>query len=440
MENTSPTYDTTAKSNSLQRDPVKTVIFASMIGTAIEFFDFYAYGTAAATYFPNVFFPSLTPTIAMILSLLTFGVAFVARPLGSLLFGHFGDKLGRKRALVVSLLLMGVSTVIIGLLPGYKTLGITAIMLLCLARFIQGIGLGGEWSGAVLVATENAPKGKRALYGAFPELGAPIGFFLSNGLFFTLESILTPAQMNTFGWRVPFLASAVLVIVGLWVRRKMQETPLFRLAQQQNTVEKAPLVEVFRKNWRQVIQGALTMGVSYTFFFLLSTWSLSYATTALGFNNREWLLLLMSAIIVFGIMILYSSVLADKFGRKKVLITGTILITAFAFAFPFFFQGQHNLFGSLFFLFIGFFTMGIVYGPIGALLPELFPTNTRYSGAGIAYNMSAIIGAAFAPTIASFLVDKWGIHAVGTYLAIMAIVSLIALITTKETKSIDYTK
>lgn len=441
MEETPQTYSPTAKSTAtLQRDPVKTVILASMIGTAIEFFDFYAYGTAAATYFPNVFFPSVTPTIAMILSLLTFGVAFIARPLGSLLFGHFGDKLGRKRALVVSLLLMGVSTVLIGVLPGYKTLGITTILLLCLARFIQGIGLGGEWSGAVLVATENAPKGKRALYGAFPELGAPIGFFLSNGLFFILESMLTPAQMASFGWRVPFLASAVLVIVGLWVRRKMQETPLFRLAQQKNTVEKAPLVEVFRKSWRQVLQGTLTMGVSYTFFFLLSTWSLSYATTALGFNNKEWLLLLMAAIVVFAAMILYSSILADKVGRKKVLITGTILIIVFAFIFPFFFQGQHNLFGSLFFLFIGFLTMGVIYGPIGALLPELFPTSTRYSGAGIAYNMSAIVGAAFAPTIASFLVDKWGIHAVGIYLAIMSTVSLIALLTTKETKSIDYTK
>ncbi|GEP24555.1 MFS transporter [Lentilactobacillus diolivorans] len=441
MEETPQTYSPTAKSTAtLQRDPVKTVILASMIGTAIEFFDFYAYGTAAATYFPNVFFPSVTPTIAMILSLLTFGVAFIARPLGSLLFGHFGDKLGRKRALVVSLLLMGVSTVLIGVLPGYKTLGITAILLLCLARFIQGIGLGGEWSGAVLVATENAPKGKRALYGAFPELGAPIGFFLSNGLFFILESMLTPAQMASFGWRVPFLASAVLVIVGLWVRRKMQETPLFRLAQQKNTVEKAPLVEVFRKSWRQVLQGTLTMGVSYTFFFLLSTWSLSYATTALGFNNKEWLLLLMAAIVVFAAMILYSSILADKVGRKKVLITGTILIIVFATIFPFFFQGQHNLLGSLFFLFVGFLTMGVIYGPIGALLPELFPTSTRYSGAGIAYNMSAIVGAAFAPTIASFLVDKWGIHAVGIYLAIMSTVSLIALLTTKETKSIDYTK
>ncbi len=231
MEETPTTY-TETKTTKLERDPIRTVIMASMIGTAIEFFDFYAYGTAAATYFPNVFFPDVTPTIAMILSLLTFGVAFVARPLGSLLFGHFGDKLGRKRALVVSLLMMGLSTVAIGFLPGFKAIGMASIILLCLARFIQGIGLGGEWSGAVLVATENAPKGKRALFGSFTELGAPIGFFLSNGLYYILESTLNQSQMASFGWRIPFLASAVLVVVGLWVRRRMQETPLFRLAQQ----------------------------------------------------------------------------------------------------------------------------------------------------------------------------------------------------------------
>ncbi|KRK98599.1 MFS family major facilitator transporter [Secundilactobacillus odoratitofui DSM 19909 = JCM 15043] len=437
MENTTSTL---TASKTIERDPIKTVILASMIGTAIEFFDFYAYGTAAATYFPKVFFPEVTPTIAMILSLLTFGVAFVARPLGSLIFGHFGDKLGRKRSLVVSLLLMGVSTVLIGVLPGYAALGMGSIVLLCLCRFIQGIGLGGEWSGAVLVATENAPKNKRALFGAFPELGAPIGFFLCNGLYYILESSFTPAQMASFGWRIPFLASAVLVVVGLWVRRRMQETPLFRMAQQNEKTTKAPLVEVFRKSWRQVLQGTLTMAVSYTFFFLLSTWSLSYATTALGFSNKEWLLLLMGSIIIFGGMILYSSIMADKYGRRKVLMTGTGLIVLFALIFPFFLNGQHNVAGSLFFLLAGFLAMGVVYGPVAALLPELFPTSTRYSGAGIAYNASAIIGAAFAPTLASWLVGQWGIHAVGFYLAIMAVVSFIALATTKETKEMDYTK
>ena len=225
----------------VEKDPVKTVIAASMVGTAIEFFDFYAYGTAAAAYFPKIFFPAMTPLIATMLSLLTFGVAFVARPVGSFVFGHFGDKMGRKKTLVVSLLLMGLSTVLIGFLPGYRTLGVSAVLLLCLLRFVQGVGLGGEWSGAVLVATENAPKEKRALYGSFPELGAPIGFFLCNGLFFSLESFLSPAQMMSFGWRIPFWASAVLVVVGLYVRHKLQETPLFRLAQEKAEVSHPPL-------------------------------------------------------------------------------------------------------------------------------------------------------------------------------------------------------
>ena len=209
MENA--TERMTVNNEKLERDPVKTVILASMMGTAIEFFDFYAYGTASAAYFPKVFFPQMTPLLATLLSLLTFGVAFVARPVGSFVFGHFGDRLGRKKTLVVSLLVMGVATVAIGFIPGYQSIGVSGALLLCLCRFVQGIGLGGEWSGAVLVATENAPADKRALYGAFPEVGAPIGFFICNGLFYVLEKMLTPAQMMSFGWRVPFWASSVLL-------------------------------------------------------------------------------------------------------------------------------------------------------------------------------------------------------------------------------------
>lgn len=428
------------ESTTIERDPVKTVIFASMIGTAVEFFDFYAYGTAAATYFPKIFFPSLTPTIAILLSLLTFGVAFVARPLGSFIFGHFGDKIGRKRTLVVSLSLMGGATVLIGFLPGFKTLGFTAVILLCLCRFVQGIGLGGEWSGAVLVATENAPENKRALYGSFPELGAPLGFFLCNGLFFVLESFLTPSQMVSFGWRIPFLASAVMVIIGLWVRKRLQETPLFRMTQKEENVAKSPLKEVFKTSWKQILRGTFIVAVSYTFFFTLSTWSLTFATTNLGFSNREFLLLLMAAIVMFAAVILASSYLADYWGRKKILMTGTALIAIFAVIFPVFLTGQHNVPGVCAFLFIGFFLMGIIYGPIGAVLPELFSTKVRYSGSALAYNLSAIVGAAFAPTIATWLAANWGLHTVGLYLGIMAVVSFIALAFTKDTKNIDYTK
>ncbi|KIS03830.1 MFS transporter [Paucilactobacillus wasatchensis] len=439
MQTTTEALPTT-KSPTIERDPIKTVIFASMIGTAVEFFDFYAYGTAAATYFPKVFFPSLTPSIAILLSLLTFGVAFVARPLGSFIFGHYGDKIGRKKTLVVSLILMGGSTVLIGFLPSFASIGITSILLLCLCRFVQGIGLGGEWSGAVLVATENAPENKRALYGSFPELGAPLGFFLCNGLFFVLESFLSPAQMISFGWRIPFLASAVMVFIGLWVRKRLQETPLFRKAQTEDNTVKSPLKEVFKTSWKQILRGTFIVAVSYTFFFTLSTWSLTFATTNLGFNNREFLLLLMAAIVMFAGVILASSYLADKWGRKKLLMSATAAIAVFAVIFPYFLTGQHNVPGVCAFLFIGFFLMGLVYGPIGAVLPELFTTKVRYSGSALAYNLSAIVGAAFAPTIATWLAENWGLHTVGLYLGIMAVVSFVALAVTKETKHVDYTK
>lgn len=424
----------------LKRDSVKTVIFASMVGTAIEFFDFYAYGTAAAAYFPKVFFPEVTPTIATILSLLTFGVAFVARPLGSFVFGHFGDKIGRKRTLVVSLLLMGCSTVLIGLLPSYATLGLMAVVLLCLCRFVQGIGLGGEWSGAALVATENAPAKKRALYGAFPELGAPLGFFLSNGLFFILESFLSPAQMISFGWRIPFLASALLVIVGFWVRERMQETPLFRLAQKKQQVTKSPLTTVFKNSWRQILQGTFIVAVTYTLFYTLATWSLTYATTKLGFSNQEYLFMLMGAIIVFAILIVLASFYADIIGQRRVLISSAVALIVFSFVFPYLLQGHRNFVGAMAFLIIGFVLMGIAFGPVGAVLPELFSTKVRYSGAGISYNLAAIIGAAFAPTIATWLAANWGIKSVGLYLGIMAVACLVSLLTMHETKSVDFTK
>ncbi|UUV93755.1 MHS family MFS transporter [Limosilactobacillus fermentum] len=423
-----------------KRDPVRTVILASMVGTMIEFYDFYAYGTASATYFPKVFFPEVTPTIGLLLSLLTFGVAFVARPLGSFVFGHFGDKIGRKQTLVVSLLLMGLSTVLIGVLPGYRTLGLTAVVLLCLCRFVQGIGLGGEWSGAALVATENAPANKRALYGSFPELGAPLGFFLSNGLFFVLESTLTTNQMATWGWRVPFLASAVLVVVGFWVRKKMQETPLFREAQKQKRTTKSPLIQVFRSNWREVLQGTFIVAVTYTLFYTLGTWSLSYATTNLGFTNKEYLLMLMGTIFVFAILILFASRIADTFGRKRVLLFSAVALVVFGLLFPYLLMGKHNVAGALTFLIVGFALMGIAFGPLGAVLPELFPTKVRYSGSGIAYNLAAIIGAAFAPTIATWLATNWGIHSVGLYLALMAVLCVFSLLTMKETRDVDFKK
>lgn len=443
---------TSGKLKSMARDSVKTVIAASMVGTAIEFYDFYAYGTAAANYFPKVFFgDTANPTVALLASLLTFAIAFIARPLGSLVFGHFGDRMGRKTTLVVSLLTMGVATFLIGCLPTYNQWGIAAVAVLCLCRFVQGIGLGGEWSGAALVATENAPESKRALYGSFPELGAPIGFFLSNGTYFLLETFNDDDAMLAWGWRVPFLLSAILVIVGLVVRVQMEETPIFRLAQEQKKVVKSPLTEVFKKSWKQVLQATFLVAVTYTLFYTLATWSLAWGTKSteqgggnLGFANQEYLLMLMIAVCVFAAFIVISCVNADKFGRKRVIIISSCCLVAFALLFPYLLDpavvGQRNFAANLLFLCLGFALMGTAFGPIGAFLPELFDANVRYSGSGIGYNLAAIVGAAFVPTIATWLSHNWGVHSVGLYLCVMALCCLVAVLSCKETKDVDFTK
>ena len=440
------------KAQAMVRDSVKTVIAASMVGTAIEFYDFYAYGTAAANYFPKVFFGDTTnPTVALLASLLTFAIAFIARPLGSLVFGHFGDRMGRKTTLVVSLLTMGIATFLIGCLPTYNQWGVAAVAVLCLCRFVQGIGLGGEWSGAALVATENAPEDKRALYGSFPELGAPIGFFLSNGTYFLLETFNDNDAMLAWGWRVPFLLSSILVIVGLVVRVQREETPIFRMAQEQKKVVKSPLTEVFKKSWKEVIQATFLVAVTYTLFYTLATWSLAWGTKTveqgggnLGFSNQEYLLMLMIAVCVFAAFIVISCVNADKFGRKRVIIISSCCLIAFALLFPFLLDpavvGQRNFATNLLFLCIGFALMGTAFGPIGAFLPELFDANVRYSGSGIGYNLAAIVGAAFVPTIATWLSHHWGVHSVGLYLGVMALCCLIAVLSCKETKNVDFTK
>ncbi len=440
------------KAQAMVRDSVKTVIAASMVGTAIEFYDFYAYGTAAANYFPKVFFGDTTnPTVALLASLLTFAIAFIARPLGSLVFGHFGDRMGRKTTLVVSLLTMGIATFLIGCLPTYNQWGVAAVAVLCLCRFVQGIGLGGEWSGAALVATENAPEDKRALYGSFPELGAPIGFFLSNGTYFLLETFNDNDAMLAWGWRVPFLLSSILVIVGLVVRVQMEETPIFRMAQEQKKVVKSPLTEVFKKSWKEVIQATFLVAVTYTLFYTLATWSLAWGTKTveqgggnLGFTNQEYLLMLMIAVCVFAAFIVISCVNADKFGRKRVIIISSCCLIAFALLFPFLLDpavvGQRNFAANLLFLCIGFALMGTAFGPIGAFLPELFDANVRYSGSGIGYNLAAIVGAAFVPTFATWLSHHWGVHSVGLYLGVMALCCLIAVLSCKETKNVDFTK
>ncbi|TKY82207.1 MFS transporter [Pectobacterium polonicum] len=413
------------------------VIVASLIGTAIEFFDFYIYATAAVLIFPHIFFPQGDPTAATLQSLATFAIAFVARPIGSAVFGHFGDRVGRKVTLVASLLTMGISTVLIGLLPTYETIGIFAPILLALARFGQGLGLGGEWGGAALLATENAPSNKRALYGSFPQLGAPIGFFFANGTFLLLSWLLTEEQFMTWGWRVPFVASAALVLVGLYVRISLHEAPVFTKAVKAGKQVRMPLGTLLSKHMKVTILGTFIMLATYTLFYIMTVYSMTYGTApvpkGLGFSRNSFLLMLMIAVIGFGLMVPVAGYLADAFGRRKTMIAITCLMIIFAMLFPYM-LGSGNQALVMGFLVLGLSIMGLTFGPMGALLPELFPTEVRYTGASFSYNVSSILGASVAPYIAAWLTANYGLFYVGVYLAAMASLTLIALLLTKETR------
>lgn len=431
-----------SKAGAVKKDSVPEIIAASMVGTAIEFYDNYCYSIAAASYFGMIFFTDVAkqnPFLATLFSFVTFAVSFLARPFGSLLFGHFGDKLGRKKTLVVALMTMGISTFVVGLLPGFDVLGPLSVVLLCLCRACQGLGLAGEWSGAALVATENAPANKRALYGSFPNLGAPIGFFCAYGVNLLLETHLDQATMVAWGWRIPFLLSAILVVVGLVVRERMSETPVFQKAVKEDRVVKAPLKEL-TKYWKQVVLGTCAMGVTYTLFYVLGTWSLSYGVKTLGFTQPEYLGMQMVSIFFFAGFIVVGCLQADKRGRKSVLLFTTAVTLVFSFFSPALLgtAGNTSVAGVMVFLCVGFVLMGGLFGPCGAYLPELFPANVRYSGAGLAYNLASILGGAFAPTIATALVQSYGIMALGWYLGAMSALALVALFLIKESKDMDY--
>ncbi|WP_369987862.1 MFS transporter [Pseudomonas xanthosomatis] len=409
------------------------VATASFIGTAIEFYDFYVYATAAALVIGPIFFPSGSGTVQMLAAFLTFGIAFLARPLGSALFGHFGDRIGRKSTLVASLLLMGVSTTLIGVLPGYDSIGIWAPIILCVLRFGQGLGLGGEWGGAALLATENAPQGKRAWFGMFPQLGPSIGFLAANGLFLTLALVLSDEQFREWGWRIPFLLSAALVLVGLYVRLKLEESPVFAKAVARHERVKMPVVELFSQYWLPTVLGAAAMVVCYALFYISTVFSLSYGVSTLGYSRESFLAMLCFAVVFMALATPLSAWLSDRYGRKPVLIVGGLLAVASGFAMePLLTSGSTT--GVTLFLSIELFLMGVTFAPMGALLPELFPTHVRYTGASAAYNLGGIVGASAAPFFAQQLVSMGGLSWVGGYVSAAAVISLIAVLCLKETR------
>jgi len=401
------------------------VLFASLIGTTIEFFDFYIYATAAVLVFPKLFFPAGDPTIAALQSLATFALAFFARPIGSALFGHYGDRIGRKATLVAALMTMGISTVCIGLLPSYESIGIAATILLCLCRVGQGIGLGGEWGGAVLLAIENAPEKKRAWYGMFPQLGAPIGFVCSTGVFLLLTHNLSDADFLSWGWRIPFVASALLVIVGLYVRLSLEETPAFKAAIETDKRVRVPMLTVLTQHTRVLILGAFLAIAAFAVFYLTTVFSLGWGTSKLGYTREDFLILQLYAVFALMLTIFLSAFVADKIGRRAMLMIAGVAVMIFGFSFSSLLSSGSSV-GILIALSVGFGVMGLTYGPLGTALAEIYPTEVRYTGASLSFNLAGIIGASLTPAIANWLGTSYGLPFVGYYISAAGLLTLLA--------------
>ncbi len=416
------------EANAIGGDPKQTrrVLAASLVGTAVEFYDFYIYATAASLVFGAQFFPSDSPSAQLMAAYATFAIAFIARPVGAVFFGHFGDRIGRKSTLVASLLLMGGSTTAIAFLPTYANAGWIAPLLLCVLRFGQGFGLGGEWGGAALLAVENAPPGWKARFGMFPQLGAPVGFIAANGFFLILGLALTPEQFQAWGWRIPFLASAVLVGVGLWVRLKLTETPAFKAALAAAPPPVAPLGEVLQTHWREVLGGTFGVIACFAVYYLSTAFALGYGVGKLGYPREIFLSVQLFAILFMAGGIVWAGYWSDATSPRLVLSVGCALVVCAGFLLgPMLGAGSLWAIGA--FLSLNLLLMGFVYGPLGAWLPGLFPARVRYTGASVAFNVGGILGGGLTPLIAEQLTRTGGLGLVGAYLSGAATLSLIAL-------------
>ncbi|GAA4550345.1 MFS transporter [Amycolatopsis samaneae] len=417
----------------------RRIATASFIGTAIEFYDFYIYGTAAALVFGTVFFPQFSALAGTLASFATFAVGFVARPLGSVLFGHFGDRLGRKRMLIVSLLLMGGATVAIGLIPSYQDIGVAAPILLVITRFLQGIGLGGEWGGAVLLATEYAPPGKRGLYSAFPQLGPAIGFVLGNALFLLLNATMSAETFRAIGWRIPFLASAILLAVGYYIRMRIAETPIFQAALDKQERSRVPFLDLLRRQPGVLALATLSFILAHTLFYTVTTFVLSYGTGTLKISRTMMLVAAMIAVSVMGLLTLVFAVYSDRIGRKRLCVASAVLAALWAFPMFWLIETRDPLLITLG-MTGGLLCFAMLYGPMGAFLPELFRVRFRYSGASFAYSAAGVVGGGVSPIIATDLLARTGSSTpISLYLIGIAVICVVSLLLLRETKDADFT-
>ena len=426
------------------KENMQKVAFTALAGTSIEWYDFFLYGAAAALIFPTAFFGEATPSTALILSLLTFAAGFIARPIGGIIFGHYGDRVGRKKTLVMALILMGVSSTLIGLLPTYAMIGVTAPILLTSLRFAQGLAIGGQWGGAMLLVTESAPHDKRGYYGAFAQAGAPVGVILANLAFILTSSLVSEESFYAWGWRIPFLASAVLIAISMYIQLNLEDTKAFKelqAAQESNRNNKAvitrsPILEAVKKYpGRIALAAGAFLSIQVTFYILIA-FLLAYGVSSAEISRDDMLtaVLIASAIMV-PLQFMFSSY-SDRHGRKGVFMAGAVLTGLWAFAiFPLVDTG--NFWLIVMAITGGLSFVGMMYGPQAAFFTELFSTEVRYSGATLGYQFGAILGGAFAPTIAAFLWNNYGIFWVSVYISFASLLTLLSVMALTETYKTD---
>ena len=419
---------------------MQKVALTALAGTSIEWYDFFLYGAAAALIFPTAFFGEATPSTALILSLLTFAAGFIARPIGGIIFGHYGDRIGRKKTLVIALILMGVSSTLIGLLPTYAMIGVTAPILLTSLRFVQGLAIGGQWGGAMLLVTESAPSDKRGYYGAFAQAGAPIGVILANLAFIITSSLVSEESFYSWGWRIPFLASAILIGISMYIQLNLEDTKAFQELQQkrqindtkENQIKQSPILEAIRKYPNRIALAAgAFLSIQVTFYILIA-FLLAYGVSSAQISRDAMLaaVLIASAIMVPS-QFMFSSI-SDRYGRKGIFMAGAILTGLWAYAiFPLVDTG--NFYLIVLAITFGLIFVGMMYGPQAAFFTELFTTEVRYSGATLGYQFGAILGGAFAPTIAAFLWNNFGIFWVSVYISFASLLTLLSVMALTET-------